>query len=216
MGALDAFTDGVERRIDLARVNDRVFVNNASLGVYAKVVQSDAYRDAKLETWTGMLPDLLGPDAEPIDLEFTAPDGSRCDDAPLVLVSNNPYRADAAWPARARASGSTRAGSASLAARVRSAADVSKLVALELVGQAGRFPGLLAWSTRDFEVRSGGPVEVGLDGEALVLDPPLRFVSLPGALRVRLPSGVGLPPAARAVALTADNLGALLRVAAGR
>jgi diacylglycerol kinase family enzyme len=51
-GALDAFTDGVERRIDLARVNDRVFVNNASLGVYAKVVQSDAYRDAKLETWT--------------------------------------------------------------------------------------------------------------------------------------------------------------------
>ena len=52
VGALDAFTDGVERRIDLARVNDRVFVNNASLGVYAKVVQSDAYRDAKLETWT--------------------------------------------------------------------------------------------------------------------------------------------------------------------
>ena len=64
----DAFTDGVERRIDLAAVNDRVFVNNASLGVYAKVVQSDAYRDAKLETWTRMLPDLLGPDAEPIDL----------------------------------------------------------------------------------------------------------------------------------------------------
>src|SRR5204863_2867049 len=45
VGALDAFTDGLERRIDLARVNERVFVNNASLGVYAKVVQSDAYRD---------------------------------------------------------------------------------------------------------------------------------------------------------------------------
>ncbi len=48
LGALDAFSDGLERRIDLAQVNDRVFVNNASLGVYAKVVQSDAYRDAKL------------------------------------------------------------------------------------------------------------------------------------------------------------------------
>jgi hypothetical protein len=33
---------------------------------------------------------------------------------------------------------------------------------------------------------------------------------------VRLPRGVGVPPAARAVALTTDNLGALLRVAAGR
>ena len=34
--ALDAFTDGVERTVDLGRVNDRVFVNNASLGVYAQ------------------------------------------------------------------------------------------------------------------------------------------------------------------------------------
>jgi len=103
-----------------------------------------------------------------------------------------------------------------VAARVRTAADVSKLVALELVGQVGRFPALLSWSTREFEVRSSGPVEVGLDGEALVLDPPLRFTSLPGALRVRLPRGVGLAPAARAVSLSTDNLGALLRVAAGR
>ena len=215
VGALDAFTDGVERRIDLARVNDRIFVNNASLGVYAKVVQSDAYRDAKLETWTGMLPDLLGPDAAPIDLEFTAPDGSRYDDAPLVLVSNNPYRLTSLAGAGTRERIDTgRLGV--VAARVRSAADVSKFVALELVGQVGRFPGLLSWSTQEFEVRSSGPVEVGLDGEALVLDPPLRFASLPGALRVRLPRGVGLPPAARATALTTDNLGALLRVAAGR
>jgi len=215
VGALDAFTDGVERRIDLARVNDRVFVNNASLGVYAKVVQSDAYRDAKLETWTDMLPELLGPDAEPIDLEFTAPDGSRCDDAPLVLVSNNPYRLASLAGAGTRERIDTgRLGV--LAARVRSAADVSKLVALELAGQVGRFPGLLSWSTQEFEVRSSRPVEVGLDGEALVLDPPLRFASLPGALRVRLPKGVGLPPAARNVGLSTDNLGALVRVAVGR
>ncbi len=215
VGALDAFTDGTERRIDLACVNDRVFVNNASLGVYAKVVQSEAYRDAKLQTWTDMLPDLLGPDAEPIDLEFTAPDGSRCDDAPLVLVSNNPYRLASFAGAGTRERIDT-GQLGVLAARVRSAADVTKLVALELVGQVSRFPGLLSWSSREFEVRSSGPVEVGLDGEALVLDPPLRFSSLPEALRVRLPRGAGLPPAARAPALTTNNLGALVRVAAGR
>jgi diacylglycerol kinase family enzyme len=215
VGALDAFTDGVERRIDLARVNDRVFVNNASLGVYAKVVQSEAYRDAKLETWTRMLPDLLGPDAEPIDLEFTAPDGTNCADAPLVLVSNNPYELTHLSGAGTRERIDT--GMLGIvAARVRSPADVSKLVALELVGQAGRYPGLLSWSAREFELHSGRPVEIGLDGEALVLYPPLRFASMPGALRVRLPRGVGLSPAARAVALTTDNLGMLLRVAAGR
>ncbi len=214
VGALDAFTDGVERRIDLARVNDRVFVNNASLGVYAKVVQSEAYRDAKLGTWTDMLPDLLGPDAEAIDLEFTAPDGTNCNDAPLVLVSNNPYQLTHLAGAGTRERIDT--GMLGIvAARVRST-DVSKLVALELVGQTGRYPGLLSWSALEFEVRSASPVEIGLDGEALVLDPPLRFVSLPGALRVRLPRSAGLSPAARTVALTTDNLGTLLRVAAGR
>ena len=62
VGALDAFTDGVERRIDLASLNERIFVNNASLGVYARVVQSDEYRDAKLATWKRMLPDMVGQD----------------------------------------------------------------------------------------------------------------------------------------------------------
>lgn len=214
VGALDAFTDGVERRIDLARVNDRVFVNNASLGVYAKVVQSEAYRDAKLGTWTDMLPDLLGPNAEEIDLEFTAPDGTVYKDAPLVLVSNNPYELTHFSGAGTRERIDT--GLLGIvAARVRGT-DVSKLVALELVGQAGRYPGLLSWSSPEFEVHSGGPVEIGLDGEALVLDPPLHFASLPGALRVRLPRGAGLSPAARAVALTTENLGTLVRVATGR
>jgi diacylglycerol kinase family enzyme len=215
LGALDAFTDGVERRIDLARVNDRVFVNNASLGVYAKVVQSDAYRDAKLDTWARMLPDLLGPDAEPIDLDFAGPDGTRYSDAPLVLVSNNPYQLMRLAGAGTR--GRIDTGTLGVvAARVRSAPDVSKLVALELAGQVARFPGLLSWSAREFEVHSSGGVEVGLDGEALVLQPPLRFRSLPGALRVRLPRSAGVAPAARAVSLTSDSLGALLRVAAGR
>ena len=48
------------------------------------------------------------------------------------------------------------------------------------------------------------------------MEPPLHFASLPGALRVRLPRSAGISPAARAVALTTENLGALLRVAAGR
>jgi hypothetical protein len=86
IGALDAFTEGVERRIDLARVNGRVFVNNASLGIYARVVQADGYRDAKLGTWRQMLPDMLGRGAAPIDLRFEGPDESGWCQATLVLV----------------------------------------------------------------------------------------------------------------------------------
>jgi diacylglycerol kinase family enzyme len=42
--ALGAYGTAVERRINLALLGDRVFVNNASLGVYATIVRSDAYR----------------------------------------------------------------------------------------------------------------------------------------------------------------------------
>ena len=61
VGALDAFQSGIPLIVDLATVNGRIFVNNASLGLYANIVQSDAYRDAKLRTALDKLPDLLGP-----------------------------------------------------------------------------------------------------------------------------------------------------------
>ena len=73
-------------------MNERVFVNNASLGVYATVVQDGTYRGAKARTWVRLLPDLLGPTAAPLDLEFEGPDDQRYAGLPLVLVSNNPYR----------------------------------------------------------------------------------------------------------------------------
>ena len=214
IGALDAFTDGVERRIDLARVNDHVFVNNASLGVYAEVVQSDAYRDAKLETWTKMLPELLGPGAPPIDLEFDGPDGTELSDAPLVLVSNNPYQLTSLAGAGTRARLDTgRLGL--VAARITGASDIAEFVMFETVGQAQRFHGLLEWSEVRFEVRSSSPVAVGLDGEALMLEPPLQFVSLPGALRVRLPERASNGIAATSASFTRDNLRALSRIATG-
>ncbi len=57
--SLDALVDGVELRIDPSLIGDRTFVNNASFGAYAQVVQSPAYRDEKTGTLLAMLPDLL-------------------------------------------------------------------------------------------------------------------------------------------------------------
>jgi diacylglycerol kinase family enzyme len=92
VGALDAFTGGYERRVDLARVNGRVFVNNVSFGVYAAIVQSDEYRDAKLNTAAKMLPELLGPDYDPFDFELDGPEVVADSDPDLILVSNNVYK----------------------------------------------------------------------------------------------------------------------------
>jgi hypothetical protein len=88
---------------------------------------------------------------------------------------------------------------------------------LELAGQVRRFPGWREWTGNRFEVDSDRPVEVGVDGEALVLDPPLLFESQPGALAVWLPrAALPLSPAARAVrVLTRSTAADLVSVAAG-
>jgi diacylglycerol kinase family enzyme len=216
VGALDAFTDGVERRIDLASLNERVFVNNASLGIYARVVQSDAYRDGKLGTWKRMLPEMLGREAAASDLLFDAPHARDWANASLVIVSNNPYQLR-----RFRGAGTRPRLDTGLlgifATRMRGAGSVAKLVTLGTIGQHRRLGGVLQWSSLEFEIRASAPVAVGLDGEALMLAPPLRFVSLPGALRVRVPRHAnGLSPAGGAVSLTRRNVWALMRVAAGK
>jgi diacylglycerol kinase family enzyme len=186
VGALDAFENGVDRVMDLARLNGRVFVNNASMGVYAHIVQAPEYRDAKARTTAAALPDLLGPDATPLDLRFTLPSGEERSTANLLLVSNNRYQL-----AKLRGMGQRHRIDAGVlgvvSLRVRGAADAQRMAALEATGQIARFSGFDEWTAAEFEVHSDGPVEVGVDGEALRLEPPLRFSIQPGALTVRLP-----------------------------
>jgi diacylglycerol kinase family enzyme len=215
--AMDAFDGGVDTRVDLAEVNGRVFVNNASMGVYAKVVQSTDYRDAKVQTASALLPDMLGPGARALDLRYRLPSGEEAVAGQLVLVSNNPYDL-----AHLRGGGTRERLDGGVlgvvALRVSSAADAEKLVALEMTGQVQRFAGWNEWTAAEFEVDSAGPVEVGVDGEALVLDPPLRFAIRPGAVTVRLPpAALRRSRAARPVRITArSTISALWHTATGR
>jgi diacylglycerol kinase family enzyme len=214
VGALDAFHDGVELRIDLARVGQRVFVNNVSLGLYAEIVQSDQYRDDKVGTTMRRLPELLGPDAQPFSLRYTGPDGTQHESAHLVLVSNNPYELTRLIGLGTRPTMSSgKLGIATVT--VRTSAELAQLVALEASGHLHQFRGFLQWDADQFELHSDGRVQAGVDGEALTFSPPLRFESIPGALRVRVcpahleRSQVRRPPSGSPVA-------ALARIAIGR
>ena len=46
--ALDALYAGDERRVDVGRINDRTFINNISLGLYAQMLGDPGYRQDKL------------------------------------------------------------------------------------------------------------------------------------------------------------------------
>ena len=131
--ALDAFGHAVERRIDLAEVGGRVFVNNVSLGVYATIVHSPEYRDTKRETTAKYLPELLGPGAQPYGMKFTDTAGDVHDSAELIQVSNNPYALSriAGFGTRPRLDTGTLGVSA---VELRGAADLSRLLAAEAAG----------------------------------------------------------------------------------
>lgn len=214
VGALDAFGPAHERTIDLASVNGQTFVNNVSLGVYAEVVASSEYRDAKMETVTAMLPDLLGGESA-FDLHLTGPDGPIR--APqIVQVSNNPYRFTslAGFGSRPRIDGAV-LGVATV--RVDGPIDANRLVALEAVGQVERYRGWKSWAVPQLEVNSTAPVPAGIDGESCTLTPPLRFAIDPGALRVRMAFGQsGASPAMAHPPLSASTVVGLWRLAFGR
>ena len=214
IGALDAFGVAVERHIDLGLVNGRVFVNNVSLGLYAQIVRSPEYRDAKVDTTLSMLPSMLGPGSRPFDLRFTGPAGERYTAAHVVQVSNNPYgRTPATIVNRPRLDGG-RLGVIALKLPDDPAEAQRQLIAAR--GRPERFPGSVVWEPSTFEVDSGGPIDVGIDGEALRMAAPLLFRIRPGALRIRLPRAEPRnQPAARPLRARSTLLD-LLRSAHGR
>lgn len=209
-----ALVDGVSRRVDYATVGDRLFVNNVSLGVYATIVQEDDYRDAKTETTKAKLPELLGRQAEPFDLQFTAPDGRQVEGAFLIMVSNNPYVLGPSFDiSQRRAMDSGRLGV--LAVTAATGAEAGKLVARATLGLGKRDPNLFVFDADTFEVRSkSGHALAGVDGEALDLDTPLEFRIHPAGLHLLVPPD-NIEAAARRQARDVSLL-ALADLAAGR
>jgi len=198
--ALDAFGPASEWNVDVGTVNGQIFLNNVSIGAYGKIVAEDEYRDKKLSTMLSRIPDLLGPDSEPSDLQFVDPDGVEYDSAVVIHVSNNSYDL----------------GSVSVGGRASMNDAKLGIVAVVHPDSLGR-PPVLRWEEEKFEVRSSVTVAAGIDGEYVQLQPPLKFEITPRALRVRVPTSVqGISPTAKNPSLSKRTLIELCDVARGR
>jgi diacylglycerol kinase family enzyme len=203
VGALDAFVGGREKRVDLAEVNGRVFVNNVSIGLYAEAVQREGYREAKLRTILDTLPEVLGPEGKGLDLRWNGPGGPEHSSGAAILVSNNRYRLG-----RAVGSGT------------RPRID-DQLLGIAVASPPGGGQRLAErpwqeWSAPAFEVDADGPIAAGIDGEAVTLDAPLRFRVLPAAMRVRIADAhPGASPSAAMPEGAWETVRALARIAIG-
>ncbi len=201
VGALDAFVGGRERRVDLAEVNGRVFVNNASIGLYAEAVQREGYREAKLRTILDTLPEVLGPEGKGLDLRWTGPGGRQHSSSAAILVSNNRYRLGPVVGSGTR----PRIDDGLLGITVASPPAAGR----RFLQRPWR-----EWSTPAFEVDADGAIAAGIDGEAVTLEAPLRFRILPAALQVRIAAAhPGASPSAAMPEGARETVLALARIA---
>ena len=176
---LGALSDGVELRVDLGRINGQVFVNNASFGAYAEVVDTPAYRGDKLNTTLNLLPDLL-------QGERGARLSARADDTEIrspqaLLVANNPYGTGdiAGLSRRARLDAGLLGVIGVKVRNVQQAVDLLR---------GRRAVGLRVLNTKMIEITADAPqIPVGVDGEALSMSTPVVCTISPGALRVWVP-----------------------------
>jgi diacylglycerol kinase family enzyme len=91
IGALRSFDGGSEQRVDVGRADERLFLNNVSLGIYARLVhRRESHRRrrqafARIRAWTIVLTHR-----HPLGITI---DGAAVETR-LVLVANNAYGLD--------------------------------------------------------------------------------------------------------------------------
>ncbi len=176
---LGALSDGVELRVDLGMINDQVFVNNASFGAYAEVVETPAYRDDKLHTTLNLLPDLLqGHRGARLSAQA---DGTEIKSPQALLVANNPYgTGDVAGLSRRMRLDRGLLGVVGV--KVHSARQAVDLL------RGRRAAGLKVLTTKKIEISAdAAQIPVGVDGEAVSMPTPVTCTISPSALRVWVP-----------------------------
>jgi diacylglycerol kinase family enzyme len=219
-GAIPAFVAGPERRVDVATVGERLFLNNASIGVYAALVHEPTYRDDLIAAISTILESMLERHVPPVSVSFRDGAGNAWDEVLVLFVSNNAYPLTD-FGGRPRLD----AGLVEVTAlRYPQGEDLGRALESLWRGHAQAGEGWAHWTATSFTVDSpGGRLEVGVDGEAVVLDTPIEFRIHAGALRVLIPPprpAAGQPPSAasparrRALGIAATPEGRIEQVAA--
>ncbi|HEY0415459.1 MAG TPA: diacylglycerol kinase family protein [Gaiellaceae bacterium] len=185
VAALEALDDGVERLVDVGRVNDRLFLNNVSLGVYATLVHRRERHRRRRDT-LARLRALAAVARQPHGVGITL-DGRRVR-ARVVLVSNNEYELNVL----------------SIGERKRLDEGLLHVYApagLLRSGWEERACDRLTIDTRAHRLRAA------VDGEPQAIETPLAFRVEPKALRVLVPRST-IPHPDDSKEETMDNPGA--------
>lgn len=179
--AAQAVNAGTLCQVDLGEVNGQHFVNNASIGVYPKLVRHRERLESRLPKRLATMV-AAWPQARHLHRVAITIDGTQDEQAWMVFVGNGQY-GTSAFQATERAA----LDEGVLDLRV-CRADVpwarARAVVALLTGRLDTSPIVTRDTARSFQVATVGAIDVALDGEVMTLTSPLCFRSLPRALTV--------------------------------
>lgn len=177
--------------VDVGAVNDRIFVNNSSIGIYPDIVAArEELRRQGHRKWAAfaLATGRILRQYRGVRVRLEVDTITKTAVTPFLFVGNNEYEVEGIrLGSRVRLDGGRLY--AYLAPRLRGS-DLPKLLALALAGRAMKNHGLESFATLDLEVETPAmrAVRVALDGEVTFITVPLRYRILPRAVRVIVPA----------------------------
>lgn len=187
--ALAVALTGERLQIDTARVNDRFFVNNVSMGLYPELVARREERGRDYPRWKARLfAFVITMRKYPhVTVVVESPHRQELIRTHVFMVSNNHYDLEQAGVEASRASMTE--GRIS----VYWMPHTSRLLLMRfatkyLAGRIREIPGFRSFRTTRMRVQSWrSHLDVGIDGELFTLSTPLVITTVPQSLMVRVP-----------------------------
>ncbi|MEA2490846.1 MAG: hypothetical protein QOH21_2638 [Acidobacteriota bacterium] len=187
--ALEVACSGIQRQVDTARINDRFFVNNVSIGLYPELVARREERGRDYPKWKARLYAFYWTARKypHVTLTMEADERRESIRTHVFMVSNNSYDLSQVGIEAARSTLS--AGRLSVYWMPHVARwQLTKLAARYLAGRVHSTPGFQSFRTLRLTVRSSRAVmKVGVDGELFTIPSPLLITIVPQSLLVRVP-----------------------------
>ncbi len=185
--AAKLITSGARRKVDVAEVNGRVFVNNSSIGVYPLLVRE---RDAqRRQLGRGKALAMAIAAARTLirfsknRLNVTIGDREASVETPLLFVGNNRYRLR--MPRAGTREQLDGGELCVLVLRRKSLPGFAAAALRAVLGRERRQDVARIDDVRDLQVDSArSALTVSLDGETALMKTPLRYVARPQALTV--------------------------------
>lgn len=187
--ALDVARTGRKRIVDTGRVNDRFFINNVSIGLYADLVRRREQKGRDYPRWKSRIYALYGTLRKFSDVRLVIESAHHREviRTHVFLVSNNSYDLSRIGVEASR----TGLGEGRLSVYWLPHLSRSKLfrfVTRYLSGRALETPGLRSFRTATLKVHAAPPLlRAGVDGELVSLTTPLTITIVPQSLEVRVP-----------------------------